>query len=195
MAPEIEHLIKSFAALPGLGERSARRVVLFLLAQKQSRLEPISAAINNVISKISKCSVCGNIDTTSPMCSICCDNNRDKDCLCIVEQVCDLWAIERTKSFEGQYFVLGGTLSAIDGIGPSELRVDDLVELCKVNKYKEIIIALSATLNGQTTAHYLKESLEGKALKITEIARGVPLGGELDYLDDGTLITALSSRT
>ncbi|MDR1475303.1 MAG: recombination mediator RecR [Holosporales bacterium] len=195
MAPEIDHLIKVFSFLPGLGERSARRIILHLLSQRQSKMETMLNAIQQVLAKIESCRLCGNLDASSPLCSICKDPNRDRKCLCIVENVSDLWAIERTKAYEGIYFVLGGTLSAIDGIGPDELRVNALTQLCKGGSFSEVILALSSTLNGQTTAHYLKESLESLVFKITELARGVPMGGELDYLDDGTLITAIASRS
>ncbi|MDR1365976.1 MAG: recombination mediator RecR [Holosporales bacterium] len=195
MAPEIDHLIKIFSFLPGLGERSARRIVLHLLSQKQTKMESLLIAVQQVLSKVDKCRLCGNLDASVPICSICKNHNRDHQCLCVVENISDLWAIERTKSYNGMYFVLGGALSAIDGVGPGELRINVLTQQCKDNGYAEVILALSSTLNGQTTTHYIREHLTPIVPKVTELARGVPIGGELDYLDDGTLITALIARS
>src|SRR3954454_3791654 len=188
---ELERLIQLLAKLPGLGPRSARRAALHLLKRREAVLEPLAAALAAAARNIRTCSECGNLDTTDP-CSICADEKRDPALLCVVEDVADLWAMERTKSFSGRYHVLGGTLSAIEGVGPDELRIPKLVERAK--GARELVIALNATVEGQTTAHYVVERLAGTGVPVTRLAHGVPVGGELDYLDEGTLAAALKAR-
>ena len=189
---EIERLIQLLAKLPGLGPRSARRAALHLIKRREALLEPLAAALVEAARKIRPCSVCGNIDTADP-CGICTDPRRDGATLCVVEDVSDLWALERTQSFKGRYHVLGGTLSALDGIGPEELNIAGLLERSR-HGVKEVILALNATVEGQTTAHYIMDRLAGSGVEVTRLAHGVPVGGELDYLDDGTLTAALRAR-
>ena len=189
---EIERLIQLLAKLPGLGPRSARRAALHLIKRREALLEPLAAALVEAARKIRPCSVCGNIDTADP-CGICTDPRRDGATLCVVEDVSDLWALERTQSFKGRYHVLGGTLSALDGIGPEELNIAGLLERSR-HGVKEVILALNATVEGQTTAHYIMDRLAGTGVEVTRLAHGVPVGGELDYLDDGTLTAALRAR-
>ena len=188
---DLERLIQLLSKLPGLGPRSGRRAALALLKRRESLLEPLAAALAGAARNIRACSLCGNLDSTDP-CAICADPKRDPALLCVVEDVADLWAIERTKGFAGRYHVLGGTLSAIDGIGPEELHVPALVE--RAASAREVVIALNATVEGQTTAHYVAERLAGTGVNITRLAHGVPVGGELDYLDEGTLAAALKAR-
>jgi recombination protein RecR len=188
---DLERLIQLLAKLPGLGPRSARRAALALLKRRETLLEPLATAMAAAARNIRACSECGNLDTIDP-CTICTDARRDPALLCVVEDVADLWAMERTKSFAGRYHVLGGTLSAIDGIGPDELRIPKLVE--RAAAAREVIIALNATVEGQTTAHYVAERLAGSPAAVTRLAHGVPVGGELDYLDEGTLAAALKAR-
>jgi recombination protein RecR len=188
---DLERLIQLLAKLPGLGPRSARRAALHLLKRREALLEPLATALGAAARNIRTCAECGNLDTTDP-CSICADPARDAALLCVVEDVADLWAMERTKSFSGRYHVLGGTLSAIEGVGPDELRIPKLVERAK--GAREVVIALNATVEGQTTAHYVVERLAGTAVPVTRLAHGVPVGGELDYLDEGTLSAALKAR-
>jgi recombination protein RecR len=188
---DLERLIQLLAKLPGLGPRSARRAALHLLKRSEALLEPLATALGAAARNIRTCAECGNLDTTDP-CSICADPARDAALLCVVEDVADLWAMERTKSFSGRYHVLGGTLSAIEGVGPDELRIPKLVERAK--GAREVVIALNATVEGQTTAHYVVERLAGTAVPVTRLAHGVPVGGELDYLDEGTLSAALKAR-
>ena len=189
---EIERLIQLLAKLPGLGPRSARRAALHLIKRREALLEPLAASLAEAAQRIRPCSTCGNIDTVNP-CGICTDPRRDGGTLCVVEDVSDLWAIERTQSFKGRYHVLGGTLSALDGIGPEDLHIAGLLERTQ-NGVKEVILALNATVEGQTTAHYIMDRLAGSGVEVTRLAHGVPVGGELDYLDDGTLTAALRAR-
>ena len=191
--PEIERLIQLLGRLPGLGPRSARRVALHLLKKREVLMQPLSAALADAARAIRSCSTCGNLDTIDP-CSICADPRRDRGLLCVVEDIGDLWAMERGKIFPGHYHVLGGTLSALDGIGPDELNVGSLLRRVKDGSVREVIVATNATVDGQTTAHYLAERLAGCAVPVTRLAHGVPVGGELDWLDDGTLATALKAR-
>ncbi len=190
---EIDRLIQALARLPGLGPRSARRAVLHLIKKRERILEPLADALKAVGDNIRDCAVCGNLDTTSP-CSICADQRRDRSLICVVEQVADLWALDRAESFKGLYHVLGGTLSALDGVTPEDLNISKLVERARNSEVKEIILATNATVDGQTTAHYIAERLKGTDVALTGIAHGVPVGGELDYLDEGTLQAALKAR-
>ena len=190
---DIERLIQLLSKLPGLGPRSARRATLYLISRRESLLTPLSDAMADAAENVKVCSTCGNLDTTDP-CALCQDAKRDKKTLCVVEDVADLWALERSAAFNGQYHVLGGTLSALDGIGPDELNVEPLIHRVANAGIKEVILALNATVDGQTTAHYLSDRLSESGASITRLAHGVPVGGELDYLDDGTLSTALKSR-
>jgi len=191
--PEIERLIQLLGRLPGLGPRSARRVALHLLKKREVLMQPLSAALADAARAIRACSTCGNLDTTDP-CSICADSRRDPGLLCVVEDIGDLWAMERGKIFPGLYHVLGGTLSALDGIGPDELNIGSLLRRVKDGPVREVIVATNATVDGQTTAHYLAERLSDCGVPVTRLAHGVPVGGELDWLDDGTLATALKAR-
>ena len=188
---ELDTLIQLLAKLPGLGPRSARRAALYLIKRREILLEPLAAALAKAAAAIRPCSVCGNLDTVEP-CTICRDPERDATMICVVEDLADLWALERTGAFRGRYHVLGGTLSALDGIGPEELTIERL--LARVRPGQELVLALNATVEGQTTAHYLVDRLAGRDVKISRLAQGVPIGGELDYLDDGTLTAALKAR-
>jgi len=190
---EIDRLIELLARLPGLGPRSARRAVLHLVKKRESLLLPLAAALTATAEAIRTCSRCGNLDTQDP-CAVCRDERRDPSLLCVVEEVADLWAIERSGAFSGRYHVLGGTLSALDGRGPEQLRVDDLAARARDPAVREVILALSATVDGQTTSHYLGERLADHGVTVSRLAHGVPVGGELDYLDDGTLTAALKAR-
>ena len=190
---EIETLVKYLARLPGLGPRSARRAVLQLMRKRESLLVPLSEALAAARDNIVTCSSCGNIDTADP-CTICADVRRDESVLCVVEDVGDLWALERAQAVKGRYHVLGGTLSALDGIGPEDLKLDKLRDRCATPAVKEVILATNATVEGQTTAHYITDMLADLEVEITRLAHGVPVGGELDYLDDGTLLAAMKSR-
>lgn len=190
----LERLTKMLAGLPGLGSRSARRVILHLLTQREQKLLPLIAALEAAARDVKTCETCGNLDTVSP-CRVCRDENREQGTICVVAGVADLWAVERTGTFKGQYHVLGGILSALDGIGPQDLRIHQLLDRIRDNPVQEIILALSATVDGQSTAHYLMDMLaDYPAVKVTRLAHGMPVGGELDYLDDGTIATALKSR-
>ena len=191
--PQIERLIQLLGRLPGLGPRSARRVALHLLKRREALMQPLSAALADAAIAIRPCSACGNLDTVDP-CSICADPKRDPGLICVVEDVGDLWAMERGKIFAGRYHVLGGTLSALDGVGPDELNVASLVRRVADGSVREVIVATNATVDGQTTAHYLAERLADSKVQLTRLAHGVPVGGELDYLDDGTLTAALKAR-
>ena len=191
--PEIERLIQLLGRLPGLGPRSARRVALHLLKKREVLMQPLSAALADAARTIKPCGVCGNLDTIDP-CAICADSRRDAGLICVVEDVGDLWAMERGKIFSGRYHVLGGTLSALDGIGPDELNIGGLLRRVRDGGIREIIVATNATVDGQTTAHYLAERLADVNVPLTRLAHGVPVGGELDWLDDGTLATALKAR-
>jgi recombination protein RecR len=188
---ELDTLIQLLAKLPGLGPRSARRAALYLIKRREILLEPLAAALAKAAAAIRPCSVCGNLDTLEP-CTICRDPERDATMICVVEDLADLWALERTGAFRGRYHVLGGTLSALDGIGPEELNIERL--LARVRPGQELVLALNATVEGQTTAHYLADRLAGRDIKVSRLAQGVPIGGELDYLDDGTLTAALKAR-
>ena len=190
---EIENLVKLLARLPGLGPRSARRAVLQMMRRRESLLDPLSEALMVARDKIVSCTVCGNIDTLSP-CTICADSRRDPSVLCVVEDVGDLWALERAQAVKGRYHVLGGTLSALDGIGPDDLNLGGLKQRCADDAVSEIILATNATVEGQTTAHVITDMLSDLDVTITRLAHGVPVGGELDYLDDGTLLAAMKSR-
>lgn len=189
---EIEILIDLIAKLPGLGPRSARRAVLHLIRKKSTLLNPLSKQMAKVFEQARECLNCGNIGT-SEMCEICEDQKRINGQICIVEDVSDLWAMERTSIYKGRYHVLGGTLSALDGIGPNELKIPKLIKRLDSEEVHEVILALNATLEGQTTAHYIAEQIENK-VSVTSLARGVPMGGELDYLDEGTISAALNAR-
>ena len=189
---EIEILIDLIAKLPGLGPRSARRAVLHLIRKKSTLLNPLSKQMAKVFEQARECLNCGNIGT-SEICEICEDQKRINGQICIVEDVSDLWAMERTSVYKGRYHVLGGTLSALDGIGPNELKIPKLIKRLDSEEVHEVILALNATLEGQTTAHYIAEQIENK-VSVTSLARGVPMGGELDYLDEGTILAALNAR-
>src|SRR5262245_48806477 len=191
--PEIERLIQLLGRLPGLGPRSARRAALHLLKKRETLMQPLSAALADAAGAIKACSTCGNLDTIDP-CSICADPTRDNGLICVVEDVGDLWAMERGKIFSGRYHVLGGTLSALDGIGPDELNIAGLIKRVQSGAVREVIVATTATGDGQTPAPYLAERLAETKVPLSRLAHGVPVGGELDWLDDGTLATALKAR-
>lgn len=190
---EIEHLIKMLAKLPGLGPRSARRATLHLLKNRESLMLPLAQGLERAADVIEECPSCHNLDTVSP-CSVCASTERDPSVLCVVEDVSDLWAVEKTGAFKGYYHVLGGTLSALDGIGPEDLSIPHLLARAKDDKVSEIIVALNATIDGQTTAHYIADLLQDCNVSVSQLAHGVPIGGQIDYLDDGTLSTAFKSR-
>jgi recombination protein RecR len=181
------------ARLPGLGPRSARRIAIHLLTRRDAVMRPLAEALADAAEKAVACSLCGNLDTVDP-CPICRDPERDPSVLCVVEEVADLWALERARAFRGRYHVLGGTLSALDGIRPEDLAIPRLLERARDPALGEIILALNATVEGQTTAHYLTDRLAGTGPAVTRLAHGVPVGGELDYMDDGTLLAALKAR-
>ena len=191
--PEIERLIGLLAKLPGLGPRSARRAALALLKRREQLLDPLSAALLEAKAKVRACGVCGALDSRDP-CQVCCDPQRDQSLICVVEEVGALWAMERGGAYKGLYHVLGGLLSALDGVGPEVLRVRELLGRVSSGEVKEVILALPATVDGQTTAHYLTERLAPSAVSLTMLARGLPVGGELDWLDDGTIAQALRAR-
>jgi len=190
--PQIEKLVQLLAKLPGLGPRSARRAALVLLKKREALLEPLGQAMREAAAAIRSCESCGNLDTVSP-CSICRDSRRDPHLLCVVEDVADLWALERAGVFKGRYHVLGGALSALDGVTPERLNVAPLAARV-ANGVGEVILAMNATVEGQTTAHYLVDVLANSKVKVTRLAHGVPVGGELDYLDEGTLSAAFRAR-
>lgn len=190
---EIETLASALARLPGLGPRSARRVVLWLVKRRETALLQLLAALEQVRDRLVECRVCGNVDTQDP-CGICADPRRDQTSICVVEDVADLWALDRAKLFTGRYHVLGGKLSAMDGVRPEDLNIGSLLERVASGGIDEVVLAMNATLEGQTTAHYLAERLEEYPLRITQLAHGLPVGGELDYLDEGTLAQALRAR-
>jgi recombination protein RecR len=190
--PEIERLIQLLSKLPGLGPRSARRAALALLKKREQLLEPLGTAMRDAAAAIKTCEVCGNLDTSSP-CSLCNDPRRDAHVLCVVEDVADLWALERASVFRGKYHVLGGALSALDGITPEKLNMAPLIARVR-DGVEEVILAMNATVEGQTTAHYLMDALAASTVKVTRLAHGVPVGGELDYLDEGTLSHAFKAR-
>ena len=192
--PEIERLIQLLARLPGLGPRSARRAALFLIKKREQIMAPLAAALQTALEKIEICGVCGNIDTQNP-CTVCTDVRRDPGIIVVVTDVADLWALERAHAIDARYHVLGGTLSPLDGIGPQDLSIDALITRVHDAAVVEVILALSATVDGQTTAHYITDLLHGTNVKVSRLAHGVPVGGELDYLDEGTLAAAIRSRT
>ncbi len=192
-SPEIEALTQALARLPGLGPRSARRAVLHLLKKRDAALGPLREALTAVDERLENCSVCGNVDTTNP-CAICADPRRDQRSLCVVEEVADLWALDRSRLFPGRFHVLGGRLSALEGIRPEDLSIDNLVRRIEAGEIDEVVLAMNATLEGQTTAHYIAERIERFPVRVTQLAHGLPVGGELDYLDEGTLAQALRAR-
>jgi recombination protein RecR len=192
-SPEIEQLVSLLAKLPGLGPRSARRAALHLLKKKDTLLAPLGAAMAEAAARVKSCSTCGVLDTNDP-CALCTAHDRDDAVLCVVAEVGDVWALERAGAYRGRYHVLGGVLSALDGVRPEDLRVSQLVERASAAPVREVILALAATVDGQTTAHYLTERLAGLNISVTRLSHGVPVGGELELLDDGTLLAALSSR-
>ncbi|XCE53883.1 recombination mediator RecR [Candidatus Liberibacter asiaticus] len=191
---EIENLIKILARIPGFGPRSARRATLHLVKKKEQLLGPLAEAMANIYNKVCLCSICGNVDTTDP-CAICIDQQRDASVIIVVEDVADLWALERSKAVNALYHVLGGSLSPLDRIGPEDIGIQSLIERIEVKKIRELIFAISATIEGQTTAHYIMDKHKGIDVKITRLAYGIPMGSELDYLDDGTIFEAIRSRT
>lgn len=191
--PEIERLIQLLGKLPGLGPRSARRAALALVKRRESLMEPLSAALNRAVETVRVCSECGNVDSCDP-CTICTDATRDASLVIVVEDVSDLWALERAGAVNARYHVLGGTLSALDGIGPADLNIEALIRRAADPAVKEVIIAVNATVDGQTTAHYLTEQLSVCDVAVSRLAHGVPVGGELDYLDEGTLTAAIRQR-
>jgi recombination protein RecR len=192
--PEIERLIQLLARLPGLGPRSARRAALFLIKKRELLMAPLAAALQTAIDKIQVCRLCGNIDTQNP-CTVCTDERRDASIIVVVADVADLWALERANAVNARYHVLGGTLSPLDGVGPQDLSIDALVSRAHAEPVKEVILALNATVDGQTTAHYITDLLHNAGVTVTRLAHGVPVGGELDYLDEGTLSAAIRQRT
>ena len=193
MSPEIEALTQALARLPGLGPRSARRAVLHLLKKREGALEPLLAALGAVSERLRQCGTCGNVDTNDP-CSVCADPRRDIRALCVVEEVADLWALDRTRLFPGRFHVLGGRLSALDGVRPEDLAIEALVRRIEAGGMDEVVLAMNATLEGQTTAHYIADRIERFPVRVTQLAHGLPVGGELDYLDEGTLAQALRAR-
>ncbi|HTZ37581.1 MAG TPA: recombination mediator RecR [Stellaceae bacterium] len=188
---ELDTLIGLLAKLPGLGPRSARRAALYMVKRREAVMEPLATALREAAAAIRPCPVCGNLDTTEP-CAICRDERRDAKLICVVEDIADLWALERTAAFRGRYHVLGGTLSALDGIGPEDLAIGKLI--ARLAPGMELILALNATVDGQTTAHYIADRAAGTGAAVSRLAQGVPIGGELDYLDEGTLTAALKAR-
>lgn len=191
--PEIEQLIQLLARLPGLGPRSARRAALHLINKKDQLLTPLAAALTKARDQVGVCSNCGSVDTVDP-CTICADPRRDASLICVVESVADLWALERAAVIKGRFHVLGGTLSPLDGVGPGDLNISRLIERAAADEVNEILLALNATVEGQSTAHYLMDQLEESGVTISQLAHGVPVGGELDYLDEGTLAAAIKAR-
>lgn len=190
---EIEALSAALARLPGLGPRSARRAVLWLVKNRERALPDLLEALDAISQTLVECDTCGNVDTVNP-CGICADVRRDAKALCVVEDVADVWALDRARLFQGRYHVLGGKLSALDGIGPEDLNIASLMDRVSTGEVDEVVLAMNATLEGQTTAHYLAERLEEHKVRITQLAHGLPVGGELDYLDEGTLAQALRAR-
>ena len=192
-SPEIETLTSALSRLPGLGPRSARRAVLWLIKRRETSLVQLMAALAAVREGLIECQTCGNVDTTNP-CAICTDSRRDARSLCVVEDVADLWALDRARLFTGRYHVLGGKLSALDGVRPEDLTIAALIDRVAHGGIDEVVLAMNATLEGQTTAHYIAERLESYPVRLTQLAHGLPVGGELDYLDEGTLAQALRAR-
>ena len=194
VGPEIERLVQLLARLPGLGPRSARRAALHLIRRREALLEPLAEAMRIANERVRVCSACGNVDTRDP-CTICADARRDPHVLVVVETVGDLWALERAGATRGRYHVLGGVLSPLDGVGPEDLNLDGLVARVAKDAVSEVILAVNATVDGQTTAHYITDLLKPQRVRVTRLAHGVPVGGELDYLDEGTLMAAMRQRT
>lgn len=192
-SPEIEALAQALSRLPGLGPRSARRAVLHLIKRRETALAPLLDALAAVNDRLVTCATCGNVDTTDP-CAICADPRRDARALCVVEEVADLWALDRSRLFPGRFHVLGGRLSALEGVRPEDLSIDALMRRIEGGGIDEVVLAVNATLEGQTTAHYLAERIERLPVRVTQLAHGLPVGGELDYLDEGTLAQALRAR-
>ncbi len=193
IGPELQRLIDLLAKMPGLGPRSAKRAALYLLKKREPVMRPLAFALADAADKVKACSVCGNWDSIDP-CAVCADPARNRALLCVVQDVGDLWALERAGAHRGVYHVLGGLLSPLDGIGPDDLNIGRLTERAKAGGLSEVILALSATVDGQTTAHYLSEQLEGTGVAVTRLSQGVPVGGELDHLDEGTLAAAMKTR-
>lgn len=192
-SPEIDALTQALARLPGLGPRSARRAVLHLLKKRETALAPLMRALDAVNARLATCATCGNVDTSDP-CAICADPRRDARALCVVEEVADLWALDRTRLFPGRFHVLGGRLAALEGVRPEDLTIDALVGRVERGGIDEVVLAMNATLEGQTTAHYIAERIGRFPVRVTQLAHGLPIGGELDYLDEGTLAQALRAR-
>ena len=192
-SPEIEALAQALARLPGLGPRSARRAVLHLLKRRETALAPLRRALEQVDERLVTCGTCGNVDTVDP-CTVCADPRRDPRLLCVVEEVADLWALDRARLFPGRFHVLGGRLSALEGVRPEDLAIDRLLARVQAGGIDEVVLAMNATLEGQTTAHYIAERQEAMPVRVTQLAHGLPVGGELDYLDEGTLAQALRAR-
>jgi recombination protein RecR len=190
---EIDALTQALARLPGLGPRSARRAVLHLLKRRETALVPLIAALDAVATRLATCGICGNVDTRDP-CGICTDHRRDASQLCVVEDIADLWALDRSRLFPGHFHVLGGRLSALDGVGPDDLRIAGLVDRVAAGGIEEVVLAMNATLEGATTMHYVADRLRGMGVRVMQLAHGMPVGGELDYLDEGTLAQALRAR-
>jgi len=193
IGPELQRLIDLLAKMPGLGPRSAKRAALYLLKKREPVMRPLAFALEDAAENVKACSICGNWDSIDP-CAICADIERDGNILCVVQDVADLWAMERAGAHRGRYHVLGGLLSPLDGIGPDDLNFGSLAARSTEEKVSEVVLALAATVDGQTTAHYLTEQLEGKNVSVTKLSQGVPVGGELDYLDEGTLSAAMKAR-
>ena len=193
IGPELQRLIDLLAKMPGLGPRSAKRAALHLLKKREQVMEPLAYALDDAAKKVKPCSICGNWDSIDP-CAVCQDPERKSGVICVVQDVGDLWALERAGAHNGRYHVLGGLLSPLDGIGPDELNFGRLVDRVKEESVNEIILALPATVDGQTTAHYLSDHLVNDSVTVTRLSQGVPVGGELDYLDEGTLATAMKAR-
>jgi recombination protein RecR len=193
VAPEIERLIEILAKVPGLGRRSAQRAALALLKRRETLMAPLAAALGEAAEKVKACTTCGILDATDP-CAVCASTTRDGGLICVVAEMGDVWALERAGAFRGKYHVLGGVLSALDGVRPEDLRIASLLARIQHDGVREVILALNATVDGQTTAHYLTERLQGFGVAVTRLAHGVPVGGELELLDDGTLLAALASR-
>jgi recombination protein RecR len=191
--PEIERLIQLLARVPGLGPRSARRAALHLVKKKELLLQPLAEAMATAAERVTVCGACGNVDSRDP-CSVCADASRDRTMIVVVEDVADLWALERAGATDALYHVLGGRLAPLDGIGPDDLAIPQLIERVRAGGVTEVVIALNATVDGQTTAHYLTDQLAGLGVAVTRLAHGVPVGGELDYLDEGTLSAAIRAR-
>ncbi|MEM9839919.1 MAG: recombination mediator RecR [Pseudomonadota bacterium] len=191
--PELDHLISLLAKLPGFGPRSAARAALHMLRKRETVMGPLTDAMAKALERVQPCSICGNWDGQDP-CSICTDEERDRSVICVVQDVADIWALERARAHRGLYHVLGGVISPLDGVGPDDLRIKELIERAGAPEVLEVVLALSATVDGQTTAHYVSERLEGRGVTLTRVAHGVPVGGELDVLDEGTLAAALKAR-